>query len=247
MKIGYQLKQVRERLAKGLVDKGVLRTEKRNFLLFDMATHPVSDAKTKADILRRTVSFLTTKTTAIPNEARLPEAIRYRTMRAVCLVCSAYAANVLENALQGLEYEPREAAFTRCDNILAEFCTWPFGVAGYSSGSGSSGNGGIAPRKRQQSNSAIASGGGGVGTKEIMVALMEQVKKEMTSDSGASKSGPGGGEGGVEEDLSFEIIATVMEVFSRMVHNFSFLPIKFLRLTSVLFWETGLTLVRELG
>ena len=43
MKIGYQLKQVRERLAKGLVDKGVLRTEKRNFLLFDMATHPVSE------------------------------------------------------------------------------------------------------------------------------------------------------------------------------------------------------------
>jgi len=43
MKIGYQLKQVRERLAKGLVDKGILRTEKRNFLLFDMATHPIAD------------------------------------------------------------------------------------------------------------------------------------------------------------------------------------------------------------
>jgi len=43
LKIGFQLKQVRERLAKGLVDKGVLRTEKRNFLLFDMATHPVAD------------------------------------------------------------------------------------------------------------------------------------------------------------------------------------------------------------
>ncbi|KAF7358251.1 hypothetical protein MVEN_00874000 [Mycena venus] len=41
LKIDIQLKQVRERLAKGLVDKGVLRTEKRNFLLFDMATHPV--------------------------------------------------------------------------------------------------------------------------------------------------------------------------------------------------------------
>lgn len=47
LKIGFQLKQVRERLAKGLVDKGVLRTEKRNFLLFDMATHPVADTKTK--------------------------------------------------------------------------------------------------------------------------------------------------------------------------------------------------------
>ncbi|KAJ7744912.1 hypothetical protein B0H16DRAFT_1463053 [Mycena metata] len=33
--------QVRECLANGLVDKGVLRTEKRNFLLFDIATHPV--------------------------------------------------------------------------------------------------------------------------------------------------------------------------------------------------------------
>ncbi|KAJ7893915.1 hypothetical protein B0H14DRAFT_3427216 [Mycena olivaceomarginata] len=41
LKIGFQLKQVCERLAKGLIDKGVLRTEKRNFLLFDMATHPV--------------------------------------------------------------------------------------------------------------------------------------------------------------------------------------------------------------
>ncbi|KAJ7728675.1 hypothetical protein B0H14DRAFT_3437699 [Mycena olivaceomarginata] len=35
LKIGFQLKQVRERLA-----KGVLRTEKRNLLLFDMATPP---------------------------------------------------------------------------------------------------------------------------------------------------------------------------------------------------------------
>ncbi|KAJ3017481.1 UNVERIFIED_CONTAM: Vacuolar protein sorting-associated protein 74, partial [Siphonaria sp. JEL0065] len=40
MSFNYQLKQVRERIAKGLVDKGVLRTEKRNFILFDMATHP---------------------------------------------------------------------------------------------------------------------------------------------------------------------------------------------------------------
>ena len=44
MKIGFQLKQVRERLAKGLVDKGVLRTDKRNFLLFDMATHQIGRA-----------------------------------------------------------------------------------------------------------------------------------------------------------------------------------------------------------
>ncbi|KAJ1936776.1 Vacuolar protein sorting-associated protein 74, partial [Kickxella alabastrina] len=50
-KAGYQLKQVRERLAKGLVDKGVLRTEKRNFLFFDMATHPVQDPRAKDEVI----------------------------------------------------------------------------------------------------------------------------------------------------------------------------------------------------
>ncbi|UZO05602.1 uncharacterized protein OCT59_025946 [Rhizophagus irregularis] len=58
MKIGYQLKQVRECLAKGLVDKGILRTEKRNFLLFDMATHPVSDSSTKEEIVNRAIHLL---------------------------------------------------------------------------------------------------------------------------------------------------------------------------------------------
>ncbi|KAJ7614423.1 Golgi phosphoprotein 3-domain-containing protein [Roridomyces roridus] len=65
LKIGFQLKQVRERLAKGLVDKGVLRTEKRNFLLFDMATHPVADAHVKASVVNRVVALLTSGTTAV--------------------------------------------------------------------------------------------------------------------------------------------------------------------------------------
>jgi len=41
--VRYQLKNVRERLAKNLVEKGVLTTEKQNFLLFDMTTHPITD------------------------------------------------------------------------------------------------------------------------------------------------------------------------------------------------------------
>ena len=63
MKIGFQLKQVRERLAKGLVDKGVLRTEKRNFLLFDMATHPVADVRTKEAVVSRVVALLNQEST----------------------------------------------------------------------------------------------------------------------------------------------------------------------------------------
>ncbi len=59
MKIGYQLKQVRERLAKGLVDKGILRTEKRNFLLFDMATHPLTTPAAKSPSCGASSTLLT--------------------------------------------------------------------------------------------------------------------------------------------------------------------------------------------
>ena len=88
MKIGYQLKQVRERLAKGLVDKGVLRTEKRNFLLFDMATHPVADMNAKEDVMKRTLALLTARTAAVPPQALQKEEVQYRHTRAVVLVCA---------------------------------------------------------------------------------------------------------------------------------------------------------------
>ncbi|RKO85526.1 Golgi phospho protein 3-domain-containing protein [Blyttiomyces helicus] len=107
MKIGYQLKQVRERIAKGLVDKGVLRTEKRNFVLFDMATHPVADHTIKEQLIQRTVDCLL---------GRGPPADR----RTIAMVCAAYAANVLENALVGLSHSQREAAFQKVDEILQE-------------------------------------------------------------------------------------------------------------------------------
>lgn len=53
LKLSYQLKNVRERLAKNLVEKGVLTTEKQNFLLFDMTTHPLVDNVTKSRIVKR--------------------------------------------------------------------------------------------------------------------------------------------------------------------------------------------------
>lgn len=88
MKIGYQLKQVRERLAKGLVDKGILRTEKRNFLLFDMATHPIADLAAKEDVMRRVLALLSARTAAVPPQALQREGVKYRHMRAVVLVCA---------------------------------------------------------------------------------------------------------------------------------------------------------------
>ncbi len=127
MKIGYQLKQVRERLAKGLVDKGILRTEKRNFLLFDMATHPVADGGAKDEIRRRVRNLLTNRTVVLPGSQFLPEDMEFRFIRTISMVCAAYAANVLENALATLGHETRERAFAQVDELLAEYSQWPFG------------------------------------------------------------------------------------------------------------------------
>lgn len=127
MKIGYQLKQVRERLAKGLVDKGILRTEKRNFLLFDMATHPVADGGAKEEIRRRVRTVLTSRTVVLPASQFLPEGMEFRYLRTIAMLCGAYAANVLENALTTLSHEARERAFSQVDELLAEYSQWPFG------------------------------------------------------------------------------------------------------------------------
>ena len=53
LKLRYQLRNVRERLAKNLVEKGVLTTEKQNFLLFDMTTHPVTDTQAKLRLVKK--------------------------------------------------------------------------------------------------------------------------------------------------------------------------------------------------
>ena len=136
MKIGYQLKQVRERLAKGLVDKGILRTEKRNFLLFDMATHPVADGGAKDEIRRRVRTVLTQRTVTLGPSPFLPESLDFRYLRTIAMICAAYAANVLENALASLSHEPRERAFAQTDELMMDYSQWPFGRKAIGNGIG---------------------------------------------------------------------------------------------------------------
>ncbi|KAF8632512.1 hypothetical protein AX15_001845 [Amanita polypyramis BW_CC] len=193
MKIGYQLKQVRERLAKGLVDKGVLRTEKRNFLLFDMATHPVADIRTKESIINRVVSLLTSTTSAVPPSALDKEGVQCRVTRAVCLVCAAYTASVLDNAFGRLEYEEREAAFARADEILAELSCWPLG-------GGDAAHSSTARRRQAIAAGRIASGGEG-SARESILGLIAEVRRETVSG---------------DDDIGFELIAGVLEVLSKL-------------------------------
>ncbi|CAN6634655.1 vacuolar protein sorting-associated protein 74 [Trichomonascus vanleenenianus] len=135
-KISYQLKQVRERLAKGLVDKGILRTEKRNFFLFDMATHPVADSAAKDEIRRRVVTMLTARTIALPSTPFFPEGIPFRFLRSLALIGGAYAGTVLENVLTNLGYDARDQAFNRADELLNDYSQWPFESRGDRGGLG---------------------------------------------------------------------------------------------------------------
>ncbi|TFK34383.1 GPP34-domain-containing protein [Crucibulum laeve] len=210
-KIGFQLKQVRERLAKGLVDKGVLRTEKRNFLLFDMATHPVADIRVKESVVSRVVSLLTSTTAAVPASALDKEGTQCRTLRAVCLACAAYTASVLDNAFTRLTYEDREAAFARCDEILSEFVSWPFGASSPSGSSTFDVSSGVTAAGRRRHAARMASGLGGGGTfggtrgeassREVVMGLVQEVRKESV---------------GGDEDVGFELVAGVLEVLSKL-------------------------------
>lgn len=134
LKINCQLKQVRERLAKGLVDKGVLRTERKSFFLFDMATHPIADKLSKEHIKNRIIAMLTLHTIdldALATDQSVKSTLM-RYLRSVALVCGSYAANVLENVLTGLNYDKRDQAFARADEILSDFGGFPFNLSSQS-------------------------------------------------------------------------------------------------------------------
>ena len=72
LKLRYQLKNVRERLAKNLTEKGVLTTEKQNFLLFDMTTHPVTDGSIKNKLIKRVRRVYQFPVTASLHQEGLP-------------------------------------------------------------------------------------------------------------------------------------------------------------------------------
>ncbi|KAH3671260.1 hypothetical protein OGAPHI_000483 [Ogataea philodendri] len=137
MKINYQLKQVRERLAKGLVDKGVLKTERKNFLLFDMATHPIQDPTPKRNVTSRILALLTNRNFILEyDEKYFPQSVKYKYLRTICLVTGCCAANVLENILMDLNFDSRDNAFIRADEILNQFSEYPFVDKGSSVGVG---------------------------------------------------------------------------------------------------------------
>ncbi|OUC47671.1 golgi phosphoprotein 3 [Trichinella nativa] len=109
LKLRYQLKNVRERLAKNLVEKGVLTTEKRNFILFDMTTHPVQNSEAKQKLIKKVQEALLSRWT---NDVH-----RFN-KRMLSLIILAHSSDVLENCFAALTDEDYEIATKRVRQLL---------------------------------------------------------------------------------------------------------------------------------
>ncbi|CDW51906.1 GPP34 domain containing protein [Trichuris trichiura] len=109
MKLRYQLKNVRERLAKNLVEKGVLTTEKQNFILFDMTTHPVQNSQAKQKLIKKVQDAVLTRWT---ND------IHRLDKRLLALIVLAHSSDVLENTFSPLGDDDYETANKRVRSLL---------------------------------------------------------------------------------------------------------------------------------
>ena len=105
----YQLRNVRERLAKNLVEKGVCSTEKQNFLLFDMTTHPLTDNQIKSKLVKRVQDAVLSRWVNDPH--RMDK-------RMLALIYLAHASDVLENAFAPLSDDDYEVAMKRVRELL---------------------------------------------------------------------------------------------------------------------------------
>ncbi|WFD18810.1 hypothetical protein MCAP1_001021 [Malassezia caprae] len=201
MRLSLQLKQVRERLAKGLVEKGVLRTEKRNFLLFDMPTHPIVDMSAKDAVRRRVYALTLSQNVHGPSlykDEKQDRAVALPVTRALCMLCSAFSADVFENAMRHLSTQVREQADEHVSHLIEAFGQWP--MAPHTPG------GGLPPRSSVDTAQA----------RSAKAPFLKQRKPRMGASSTdlvlAMRTEYE--HGGVES--AFEVIAGVLQVLARM-------------------------------
>lgn len=110
LKLKYQLRNVRERLAKSLVEKGVCSTEKKNFFLFDMTTHPLNDTTMKHKLIKRIQDSVLLRWCNDVNKID---------KRLMSLLYLAHSSDVLENAFSPLKDEDYEVAMKRVKDLIS--------------------------------------------------------------------------------------------------------------------------------
>ncbi|XP_074246217.1 Golgi phosphoprotein 3-like isoform X3 [Saimiri boliviensis] len=108
-KLQYQLRNVRERIAKNLVEKGILTTEKQNFLLFDMTTHPVTNTTEKQRLVKKL------QDSVLERWVNDPQRMDKRTL---ALLVLAHSSDVLENVFSSLTDDKYDMAMNRAKDLV---------------------------------------------------------------------------------------------------------------------------------
>lgn len=103
------MRNVRERLAKSLVDKGVCSTDKQNFVVFNMTTHPLSDPTIKQRLVTRVQDSVL---------SRWANDVHRIEPRTLALIFMANASDVLENVFAPLSDEDYEVATRHVRELL---------------------------------------------------------------------------------------------------------------------------------
>jgi Golgi phosphoprotein 3 len=109
LKLMYQLRNVRERLAKSLVDKGVCTTDKQNFVVFNMTTHPLCDPSIKQRLVTRVQDAVL---------SRWANDVQRIEPRTLSLIYLANASDVLENVFAPLSDDDYEVATRHVRDLL---------------------------------------------------------------------------------------------------------------------------------
>ena len=112
--------------AKNLVEKGVLTTEKQNFLLFDMTTHPLTNSSQKSKLIKKVQDSVLSKWA---NDVQRIEKVSFFyyfmvltiiVQRVLALIYLAHASDVLENAFAPLSDEDYDVAMKRVRYLLGK-------------------------------------------------------------------------------------------------------------------------------
>lgn len=110
MKLKYSMNYVRHRLAKNLVEKGILRTEKQNYFVFDIITHPLVDHSGKANMMKKILEGLYEKWT---NDLQRMDP------RVLALIILAHIADVLEDCFNSLSDDVYDIVSKRAEELVA--------------------------------------------------------------------------------------------------------------------------------
>ena len=109
LNLGYQIRNVRERLAKNMVDKGILTTEKQNFFLFDMTTHPLVDTSSKQKLMKKVQEAVLSRWV---NESNRMD------KRTLALILLGHSSDVLENAFASLSDDDYDLAMKHVRELV---------------------------------------------------------------------------------------------------------------------------------